>query len=84
MMKTNTTQSSIVPCVARQDGLGMPKGYIVFIEDGLGGKLDSIWTLKRLAEGRITEIRKHGEEAWIVDLVFNEAPQLPQPQGDTL
>jgi hypothetical protein len=76
MMKNNTPQSDTIPSAGRQGGLGMPKGYIIFIEDGLGGKLDSIWTLRRLAEGRIAEIRKHGLDACMADLVFNEAPDL--------
>jgi hypothetical protein len=84
-MKNNTPQSDTVPPAGRQSGgLGMPKGYIVFIEDGLGGQLDSVWTRKVLAEGRIAEIRKHGLEAWIIDLVFNEATPLPQPQEEML
>jgi hypothetical protein len=75
-METTTPQSDTFPSAGRQGGLGMPKGYIIFIEDGLGGKLDSVWTRKVLAEGRIAEIRKHGLDACIVDLVFNEAPDL--------
>jgi hypothetical protein len=66
------------------NSLGVPKVYLVYIEDGLGGKLDSAWSLRRLAEQHTGAIAEQGESAGIHAMVLNEAPKLPQPQEEIL
>jgi hypothetical protein len=48
------------------------KVYLVYIDDGLAGVLDGVYSAEVLANQRVAEIKKKGENASVVDMILNQ------------